>query len=80
MRHLSLPFLAAVIAGVCLALLVRAIQTDAHSITLAALVGLLYFAWRCIADARAAWPAFLKELQRRRAARDRAELQADDTH
>lgn len=77
MRHLTLPFLAAIIAGICLALLVRALYTGADSIVVIALIGLLYFAWRCVIDARTVWPEFLKELQDRRAAR--AKLPADDT-
>ncbi len=82
MRHLSLPLFAAIIAGACLALLVRAVNTGAHTFTVIALAGFLYFAYRCITDARDNWPAFVTDMRRRRSARSaRARfVDTSDTH
>ena len=82
MRHLSLPLFAAIIAGACLALLVRALLTGAHTFTVTALAGFLYFAYRCISDARANWPAFVTDMRRRRAARSARtrHIDTNDTH
>lgn len=80
MRHLALPFYCAFIVGLMLALLARAIYTDAHSIFLVACFGIGYFGRACLIETRRCWPAFRAEIQRRSAARQRAPLPADDTH
>lgn len=80
MRHLALPFYCAVVVGLLLALLARAIYTGAHSFVLVALVGIAYFGWACVKDLRTSWPAFREDMRQRAAVRRRAPLPADDTH
>lgn len=84
MNHLTVPAYCAFVACFCLALLVRAIQTGAHTFTAAFLVAVLYFAWRAVVDARRNWPAFKAEMRRRNDARRRAAQQKrypyTDTH
>lgn len=71
MNHLTVPAYCAFVAGFCLALLVRAIQTGAHTFTAVFLIAALYFAWRAVVETRNNWPAFRKEMHRRRAERQR---------
>ncbi len=71
MHHLALPSYCAVIVGLLMALLARAIYTGADSFVLVALVGIAYFGWHGWNDARRCWPAFRAEMERRRAARNR---------
>lgn len=66
MRHLIAPFLCALAVGMFLALLLRAVLTDAASFVLIALAGVLLFACRCWVEARRAWPSFIRHLERRR--------------
>lgn len=84
MNHLTVPVYCALVAGFCLALLLRALQTGAHSFTLLAVVGLLFFGWRAIAEARNNWPAFRKEMRLRTELRRREAQQKrcryTDTH
>ena len=80
MRHLALPFYCAVIVGLLMALLARAIYTGADSFVLVCLVGIAYFGWSGVNDTRRNWPAFRADMQRKRAARRRPALPADDTH
>ena len=80
MRHLALPFYCAVIVGVLLALLARAIFTGAASFLLPCAAGIAYFTWCGVRDLLRNWPAFREEMQQRAANRQRAPLQADDTH
>lgn len=79
MHHLALPFYCAVIVGLLLALLARAICTGADSFVLVFLVGIAYFAGHGWNDARRGWPAFRAEMQRRTQERRRS-MPADDTH
>ncbi|HBS54585.1 MAG TPA: hypothetical protein DEA38_02500 [Stenotrophomonas sp.] len=80
MHHLALPFYCAVIVGLLLALLARAIYTGADSFVLLALGGIAYFGWHGWKDARRCWPAFRAEMQRRTDERRRRVMPADDTH
>lgn len=80
MRHLALPFYCAVVVGLLLALLARAIYTGAGSLLPPFGAGVVFFTWCGVHDPRRAWPAFRKEMQQRAAERQRAPLLADDTH
>lgn len=80
MRHLALPFYCAVIVALLLALLARAIYTDAASFLLPFGAGAVFFAWSGVRDLLRNWPAFREEMRQRAAERQRAPLQADDTH
>ena len=80
MRHLALPFYCAVIVGVLLALLARAIYTGAASFLLPCAAGIAYFTWCGVRDLLRNWPAFREEMRQRTAERQRAPLPADDTH
>lgn len=71
MSHLTLPFYCTVVAAFCLALLVGAIQTGAHTFTLAFLAAFAYFAWRAAVETRRCWPAFRSDMRRRADARRR---------
>lgn len=64
MRHLALPFCCAIVVGLLLALLARAIYTGAGSLLPPVLFGIGYFAWRGIKDARQSWPEFKADRQR----------------
>lgn len=75
MRHLALPFYCAVIVGLLLALLARAIYTGAASVVLPCAAGIVYFAWCGVRDLVRNWPS-LQEEMRQRAAQHRP---ADDT-
>lgn len=75
MRHLALPFYCAVIVGLLLALLARAIYTGAASFVLPCAAGIAYFAWCGVRDLVRNWPSFHEEM-RQRAAQHRP---ADDT-
>ncbi len=78
MRHLALPFYCAVIVGLLMALLARAIFTGADSFVLVAMIGIGYFGWHGWNDVRRCWPAFRAEMQRR--TERRRAMPADDTH
>lgn len=80
MRHLALPFYCAVIVALLLALLARAIYTGAASFLLPFGAGVAYFTWCGVRDLLRNWPAFREEMRQRAAERQRAPLQADDTH
>lgn len=84
MNHLTVPAYCAFVACFCLALLVRALQTGAHTFTAMFLIAALYFAWRAVVDARRNWPAFKAEMRRRTASRRREAQQKrhpyTDTH
>ena len=80
MRHLALPFYCAVIVGLLLALLARAIYTGAASFLLPCAAGIAYFTWCGVRDLLRNWPAFREETRNRAAERQRAPLQADDPH
>ncbi len=80
MRHLALPFYCAVIVGVLLALLARAIYTGAASFLLPLGCGAVFFTWCGLGDLVRNWPAFREEMRQRAAERQRAPLPADDTH
>ncbi|WP_447945615.1 hypothetical protein [Stenotrophomonas indicatrix] len=79
MRHLAPPFYCAVIVGLLLALLARAIHTGAASFLLPFSAGVVFFTWCGVCDLLRNWPAFRKEMRQRAAERQRAPLQADDT-
>lgn len=66
MKHLIAAFISALVVGMCLALTLRAIHTDAASFVLLGVAGALFFAFRCWVEARRAWPAFTRHLARRR--------------
>lgn len=80
MRHLALPFYCAVIVGLLLPLLARAIYTGAASFLLPFGAGVVFFTWCGLRDLVRNWPAFREEMRQRAAERQRAPLQADDTH
>lgn len=80
MRHLALPFYCAVIVGLLLAMLARAIYTGAASFVFPCAAGIAYFAWCGVRDLRRNWPAFRREMRHRATERQRAPLHADDTH
>ncbi|WP_236511476.1 hypothetical protein [Stenotrophomonas sp. PA-6-5C] len=71
MRHLALPFYCAVIVGLLLALLARAIYTGAASFLLPFGAGVVFFTWSGVRDLRRNWPAFRKEMQQRQETRRR---------
>ena len=80
MHHLALPFYCAVIVGALMALLARAIYTGSDTFVIVFIVGIGYFAWHGVRDARRCWPAFRAEMQRRTDERRRQAMPADDTH
>ncbi|HDS1581997.1 TPA: hypothetical protein QEL15_004113 [Stenotrophomonas maltophilia] len=80
MRHLALPFFCAVAVGLLLALLAWALRNAVDSAALAFAIGTVFFAWRGWEDLQTSWPALKAELQRRRDARQRVAMPADDTH
>ncbi|HDS1579957.1 TPA: hypothetical protein QEL15_002039 [Stenotrophomonas maltophilia] len=80
MRHLALPFFCAVAVGLLLGLLRWALRNNVGSAALGCAIGALFFAWRGWEDLQTSWPALKAELQRRRDARQRAAMPADDTH
>lgn len=80
MRHLALPFYCAVIVGLLLELLARAIYTGAASFLLPVGAGIAYFTLCGVRGLLRNLPAFRKEMQLRAAQRQRAPLQADDSH
>ncbi|WP_338796104.1 hypothetical protein [Stenotrophomonas maltophilia] len=55
MRHLPLPFYCAVIVGLLLALLARAIYTGAESFVLVFLVSTVHFIWCGMRDLWRNW-------------------------
>jgi len=59
-------FLCAIAVGFLVALLLRAIQTNAASFVPISLIGVVFFACRCYAEVRRAWPSFTRHLARRR--------------
>lgn len=71
MNHLAVPAYCALVACFCLALLLRAVSTDAYTFVLIFLAAFLYFAWRTCVDIRKNWPAFKAEMRRRTEARRR---------
>lgn len=85
MRHLILPFFCAVVVGLLLALLARALRTDSGSFALAAAIGIVFFAWRGFEDTKRAWPLMradrerAAERRRREAQRNRHPV-TDDLH
>ncbi|PJL13337.1 hypothetical protein B9Y72_11390 [Stenotrophomonas maltophilia] len=79
MRHLALPFYCAVIVGLLLALLARAIYTGAASFLLPFAAGVVFFAWCGVRDLVRNWPAFREEMRQRAAQHRRARMSADDT-
>lgn len=66
MRHLIAPFFCMLAVGLFLALLMRAVITDAASFVLITLAGIAFFTYRAVVETRAAWPAFTRHLARRR--------------
>ena len=84
MNHLTVPAYCAGVACFCLALLLRAIWTGAHTFTAVFLIAALYFAWRAAVETRKNWPAFKSEMRRRSDARRREAQQKrypyTDTH
>jgi len=80
MHHLALPFYCAVIVGVLLAILARALYTGADTFVLLSLGGIAYFGWHGWKDARRCWPAFRAGMRRRTDERRRRAMPADDTH
>lgn len=84
MNHLTVPAYCAFTAAVLLAVLVRAIQTGAHTFTAVFLIAVLYFASRAVVETRKNWPAFKAEMRSRRDARRRVAQQKrypyTDTH
>lgn len=83
MKHLIAAFISALVVGMCLALTLRAIHTDAASFVLLGIAGALFFAFRYWVEARRAWPAFTRHLARRREMRvtapfTRIKLNKDD--
>jgi hypothetical protein len=69
MRHLVAPFFCMLAVGLFLALLMRAVETNAASFVLIALPGIAFFAYRAVVETRRAWPTFTRHLARRRAMR-----------
>ncbi|MDR0257767.1 MAG: hypothetical protein LBI83_18715 [Stenotrophomonas maltophilia] len=80
MRHLALPFYCAVVVGLLLALIARAVYTGAGSFLPPFGAGVVFFTWCGARDLRRNWPAFREEMRQRRAERARTALPADDTH
>lgn len=80
MRHLALPFYCAIVVGLLLALLVRAIYTGAGSLLPPFGAGVVFFTWCGVRDLRRNWPAFRGEMRQRSAERAPTPLPADDTH
>ncbi|WP_075677663.1 hypothetical protein [Stenotrophomonas sp. TD3] len=80
MRHLALPFYCAAVVGLLMALIARAIYTDAGSLFPPFGAGVVFFTWCGVRDLRCNWPAFREEMRQRSAERARISLPADDTH
>lgn len=80
MRHLALPFYCAVVVGLLLALLARAIYTDAGSLLPPFGAGVVFFTWCGVRDLRRNWPAFSEERRQGEPEKKRAPMPADDTH
>ncbi|PZT12437.1 hypothetical protein [Stenotrophomonas maltophilia] len=80
MRHLALPIYCAVLVGLLLGLLARAIYTGARSLLPPFAAGVVFFIWCGVRDLRHNWPAFRKEMRQRSAERARTTPPADDTH
>lgn len=80
MRHLILPFFCAVVVGLLLALLARAIYTGAASFLLPLGAGIAYFTWCGVRDLMPNSPALREEVKQRAAERQRGPLRANDTH
>lgn len=80
MRHLALPIYCAVVVGLLLGLLARAIYTDAGSLLPLFGAGVVFFTWCGVRDLVRNWPAFRDEMRLRAAERQRAPMPADDTH
>lgn len=74
MRHLTAAFLCALVASFCAAVVIRALITNADSFVLIGGIGAMFFAYRCWAEVRQAWPAFTRHLAHRRAMRRAAPL------
>lgn len=80
MLHLALPFHYAVIVGLLMALLARAIYIGSETFVLVAPVGVAYFGCHGWNGARRYWPAFRAGMQRRIDERRRRAMPSDDTH
>lgn len=80
MSHLTVPAYCAFVAGFCLALLLRALQTGAHSFVLIFLVATLYFAWRAVVETRKNWSTFRADMRRRSERRRREAQQRRHPH
>ncbi|MGH8037165.1 MAG: hypothetical protein ACREPD_05440 [Stenotrophomonas sp.] len=74
MRHLIAPFFCALAVGLFVALLIRAVRTDAASFVLIAMAGIAFFAYRAVVETRRAWPSFTRHLARRREMRREAQV------
>lgn len=74
MRLLTAAFLCTLVASFCAAVVIRALITNADSFVLIGGVGAMFFAYRCWAEVRQAWPAFPRHLAHRRAMRRAAPL------
>ncbi|MCI1144705.1 hypothetical protein MOP98_03355 [Stenotrophomonas maltophilia] len=73
-------FYCAAVVGPLLALLARAIYTDAGSLLPPFAAGVVFFTWCGVRDLRRNWPAFRDEMRQHSAERARTALPADDTH
>lgn len=80
MRHLAPSLYCAVVVGLLLALLARAIYTGAGSLLPPFGAGVIFFTWCGVRDLRNNWPAFREEMRQRSAERARTALPADDIH
>lgn len=73
-RLLVPAFICVVVFGFCVALLARAIYTNADSFVLVGGVGALFFGCRTVTEARQVWRQFVAQLQQRRSMRRAAPL------
>lgn len=68
-RLLVPAFISALMFGLCIALLLRALTTGAASFVVFSIVGALFYGTRTVTESRQVWPQFVVELEHRKAMR-----------
>ncbi len=68
-RLLVPAFISALMLGLCIALLLRALTTGAASFVVISIAGALFYGTRTVTESRQVWQQFIAELEDRRALR-----------